>query len=75
LELNGIFSPAVWENMAKMCVKTKRLDVALVCLGHMKHARGAMELKKAMKREPELDAQVAFLALQLGLNVFGNFWL
>lgn len=55
--------------MAKMCVKTKRLDVALVCLGHMKHARGAIQLKKAMEREPELDAQVACLALQLKLNV------
>lgn len=52
-----------------MCVKTKRLDVALVCLGHMKHARGAIQLKKAMEREPELDAQVACLALQLRLNV------
>ena len=27
--------------MAHMCVKTKRLDVAEVCLGHMGHARGA----------------------------------
>jgi intraflagellar transport protein 140 len=55
--------------MAKMCVKTKRLDVALVCLGHMKHALGAIQLKKAMQREPELDAQVATLAMHLRLNV------
>ena len=36
-----IGSASIWENMAHMCVKTKRLDVAEVCLGHMGHARGA----------------------------------
>jgi len=51
-----------------MCVKTKRLDVAFVCLGHMKHARGAMAVREAMK-EPELEAKVAMLAIQLGLVV------
>ena len=51
-----------------MCVKTKRLDVAFVCLGHMKHSRGAMALREAMK-EPELEARVAMLAIQLGLWV------
>jgi len=62
------YSEAVWESLARMCVKTKRLDVASVCLGHMKHARGAMALREAMK-EPELEARVAMLAVQLGLTV------
>ena len=31
--VKAIDSPAIWENMAQMCVKTKRLDVAEVCLG------------------------------------------
>ncbi len=61
-------SESVWENMAKMCVKTRRLDVAMVCLGNMGHARGAKALRDAHK-EPELDARVAVLALQLGLRV------
>ena len=39
--VKAIDSPAIWENMAQMCVKTKRLDVAEVCLGNMGHARGA----------------------------------
>lgn len=30
-----IDSPSIWENMAHMCVKTKRLDVAEVCLGNL----------------------------------------
>lgn len=61
-----IKSESVWENMAKMCVKTRRLDVAKVCLGNMGHARGAKALREAEK-EPELDARVAMLAIQLGM--------
>ncbi|XP_048350959.1 intraflagellar transport protein 140 homolog isoform X2 [Sphaerodactylus townsendi] len=61
-----IKSEAVWENMACMCVKTQRLDVAKVCLGNMGHARGAKALREAEK-EPEKEAQVAMLAVQLGM--------
>ena len=50
-----------------MCVKTRRLDVASVCLGNMGHARGAKALREA-QTEPELDARVATLAAQLGLQ-------
>lgn len=56
-----------------MCVKSRRLDVASVCLGNMGHARGARALREAMK-EPELDAKVAILAMQLGLKVGRVFW-
>ncbi|XP_028905060.1 intraflagellar transport protein 140 homolog [Ornithorhynchus anatinus] len=61
-----IKSEAVWENMARMCVKTQRLDVARVCLGNMGHARGAKALREA-EQEPELEARVAMLAIQLGM--------
>ncbi|XP_069761379.1 intraflagellar transport protein 140 homolog isoform X2 [Narcine bancroftii] len=61
-----IKSESVWENMARMCVKTRRLDVAKVCLGNMGHARGARALREAAL-EPELDARVAMLAVQLGM--------
>ncbi|NXO80980.1 IF140 protein, partial [Sitta europaea] len=61
-----IKSEAVWENMARMCVKTQRLDVAKVCLGHMGHARGAKALREA-EQEPEQKARVAVLAIQLGM--------
>ena len=61
-------SGSVWENMARMCVKTKRLDVAAVCLGNMGNARGAKALREAQK-EPEFDARVAVLAVQLGMLV------
>ncbi|KAG7227765.1 hypothetical protein INR49_013559 [Caranx melampygus] len=56
----------VWENMARMCVKTCRLDVARVCLGNMGNARAAKALKEA-EAQPEPEAQVAMLAIQLGM--------
>ncbi|CAJ0957557.1 unnamed protein product [Ranitomeya imitator] len=52
--------------MARMCVKTRRLDVAKVCLGKMGHARGAKALREA-EQEPEVEARVAMLAVQLGM--------
>lgn len=51
-----------------MCVKTRRLDVARVCLGNMGNARAARALREAEK-EPELEARVAMLATQLGMLV------
>lgn len=56
----------VWHNMAAMCVKTKRLDVAEMCLGNMQDAKAARALRDA-RREPELEAQVAMLAVQLNM--------
>uniref|UniRef100_H3D5J6 Intraflagellar transport 140 n=1 Tax=Tetraodon nigroviridis TaxID=99883 RepID=H3D5J6_TETNG len=61
-----IKSKAVWENMARMCVKTHRLDVARVCLGNMGNARASRALKQA-EAEPEPEARVAMLAIQLGM--------
>nr|KAF6440755.1 intraflagellar transport 140 [Rousettus aegyptiacus] len=61
-----IKSETVWENMARVCVKTQRLDVAKVCLGNMGHARGARALREA-EQEPEVEAHVAMLAIQLGM--------
>jgi intraflagellar transport protein 140 len=61
-----IGSVTIWENMAQMCVKTKRLDVAEVCLGNMGHARGAAAVREA-KKEGSLETSVGVLAIQLGL--------
>ena len=67
-------SAAVWENMARMCVQTKRLDIADVCLGNMGHARGARAVRdvveqhtdaKGVLSEPEVCAAV--VAVQLGM--------
>jgi intraflagellar transport protein 140 len=64
--VKAIDSPFIWENMAQMCVKTRRLDVAEVCLGNMGHARGAAALRESMK-EGNAEVSIGVLAIQLGL--------
>eukprot|EP00605_Chrysophyceae_sp_TOSAG23-4_P001489 GSChrysophyteH1.ASY1.ANO1.1626.1 assembled CDS len=65
--VKAIDSPAIWENMAQMCVKTKRLDVAEVCLGNMGHARGAAAVRLSKQEGDSVEASVGVLAIQLGL--------
>ena len=66
--VKAIESPEVWENMLQVCVKTKRLDVAEVCLGNMKNARGAKMVRETKLAEPgNLDVAIAMVAIQLGL--------
>ncbi len=55
-----------------MCVKSARVDVALVCLGNMQHAHGARALR-AMADQPE-HVQLATLAVHLGLIVRYIMW-
>lgn len=63
-------SQGVWVSLAKMCVKTRRLDVAIVCLGHMGNANAAKALRLAIADDslPQ-EAKVAELAIHLGLLV------
>lgn len=60
--VKSIQNPTVWEKMASMCVKTKRLDVAEICLGNMRFARGARAVRES-KIETELEAQLAMVAI------------
>eukprot|EP01138_Halocafeteria_seosinensis_P001712 gb/GECG01001755.1/.p1 GENE.gb/GECG01001755.1/~~gb/GECG01001755.1/.p1 ORF type:complete len:1428 (+),score=214.78 gb/GECG01001755.1/:1-4284(+) len=62
-----IDSPHVWHNMAFTCVKSKRLDVAEICLSNMGHLRGVRALHAVREREPEPEAAIAMVAVQLGL--------
>ena len=55
--------------MARMCVKTKRLDVAIVCLGNMGNAAAVKAIRDAQLSELEIDAHVAMLAIQVGMHV------
>lgn len=64
--VKAIRNPAVWENMAHLCIKNKRLDVAEHCLGNMEHARGARAVREAKTIE-ELDARVGLVAVHLGM--------
>ena len=64
--VRNIKNNTVWQNMAQMCVKTKRLDVAMVCLGNMRFARGAKAARET-ENEKELDARLAMVAIQLNM--------
>ncbi|KAL1494371.1 hypothetical protein ABEB36_009980 [Hypothenemus hampei] len=61
-------SQGVWASLARMCVKTRRLDVAIVCLGHMGNAKAARALRLAINDDslPQ-EAKLAVLAIHLGL--------
>ena len=62
-----IQNDAVWENMARMCVSSRRMDVAPFCLGKMGHVYGARAMREA-EQYPEAEARLACLATQLGMN-------
>ena len=63
--IKSIKSEHVWENMARMCVVTKRLDVAAICLGNMGHAAGARAVRKCIKSKEEPDVQVNIYLLNV----------
>uniref|UniRef100_A0A914H1B1 Intraflagellar transport protein 140 n=1 Tax=Globodera rostochiensis TaxID=31243 RepID=A0A914H1B1_GLORO len=63
-----IRTESVWEHMARMCVKTRRIDVARVCLGHMGHARTARAIRRTVVRGDTTELQIARLAVELGMT-------
>jgi len=50
-----------------MCVKTKRFDVAKICIGNMRFSRGAKAIRNTANEEP-LEARLAMVAIQLGMQ-------
>ena len=58
----------VWGNLARMCVKSRRLDVATICLGKMEHSCGARAMRKIMAAKVSKDVQVAVLAIYLNMH-------
>ncbi|ORX82074.1 hypothetical protein BCR32DRAFT_327034 [Anaeromyces robustus] len=54
----------VWENMAKMSIKTKRLDVASICLGNMGNAVAVQALNELSNEECN-DVKLATIAIYL----------
>lgn len=62
-----IFRESVWENLARMCVLTRRADVAKICLGKMGLFRGARALRAVDQDNP--DTKIAILAIHLNMRV------
>lgn len=66
--IRSLQSEAVWNNLARMCIQTNRLDVAKICLGHLKKARSVRAVRKAMEDQTlEPEAKTAVLAIELGM--------
>ncbi|XP_050099800.1 intraflagellar transport protein 140 homolog [Anopheles aquasalis] len=66
--IRSLRSDTVWMNLAKLCVQTGRLDVAKVCLGHLRRARSVRALRRALDDVAlEQEARVAVLAIELGM--------
>ncbi|XP_053678512.1 intraflagellar transport protein 140 homolog [Anopheles nili] len=66
--IRSLRSDTVWANLARLCVQTGRLDVAKVCLGHLRRARSVRALRRAMEDTTlEPEARVAVLAIELGM--------
>lgn len=84
--LKLIKSPHIWHTMAKMCVKTKRLDIAALCLANMGMGRAVGELEECIKKGESVEVCAAVVAVYLGKSfrrpvrvcfVFltGGFWM
>lgn len=58
--------PAIWVNMARMCVSTKRIDVAEVCLSNMQDTVAARAVRET-RDEDVIDVRIAVLAMALGM--------
>ena len=55
----------MWGNLARMCVKSQRLDVAQICLGKMGHAAGARAMRQIVHQNVDKDVKTAVLAVYL----------
>jgi intraflagellar transport protein 140 len=59
--VHKIKGQAIWENMARMCIKCRRLEGALTCLGYMGNSRVIMSLKQVPSHDE--IGQLAHIAI------------
>ncbi|CAD7929934.1 unnamed protein product [Amoebophrya sp. A25] len=73
----NITSKAVWESLAKMCVKTRRLDVVQKCVGQLGNVRAATALRPlsdmkltslSARHEADATVKLATVAAHLGMS-------
>ncbi|KAI8842111.1 hypothetical protein BC829DRAFT_402002 [Chytridium lagenaria] len=64
--LQRIENEKVWKNLAKICLKKGRLDVALLSLGNIGHASAVRALRR-LECEQLPQVKCAILAIYLGL--------
>ncbi|XRB23736.1 IFT140 protein [Pseudoscourfieldia marina] len=65
-QVKNVSDPKTWQAMAHLCIRSRKLDAAEMCLGNMGHVAGARAAREA-KSEREEEARVGIVAMQLGL--------
>ncbi|KAI8620888.1 hypothetical protein BC830DRAFT_1096659 [Chytriomyces sp. MP71] len=65
--LNKVENDRVWRNLAKICVKKRRVEVATVCLCNIKHAKAVHALRR-VGIEGSAELKAAILAIFLDMN-------
>ena len=64
--VKNIKNENIWENMAHICIKTKRIDVLEVCLSNMRFERGIKAFRES-RHESEVEAKLAKVAMHLNM--------
>ncbi|XP_065176565.1 intraflagellar transport protein 140 homolog [Sycon ciliatum] len=65
--ISKIKSNSIWQNLAKMCVKAQRLDVASACISNMGDVTALRAMRDAKTGGDESEAQLAVIAIHLGM--------
>ncbi|KRZ08678.1 Intraflagellar transport protein -like protein [Trichinella zimbabwensis] len=67
--IRSIKTTTVWKNVAKMCIRCRRLDVAMFCLRKIGNARIISNIRHARQSITQTEALLGILAIHLGLTV------
>ncbi|KAJ3203129.1 hypothetical protein HDU82_006824 [Entophlyctis luteolus] len=66
--LSRLENDSVWRNLAKICVKKRRIDVAASCLANIRHAKAVGALRRRTDIEDSVDLKAAVLASFLDMR-------
>ncbi|KRX55468.1 Intraflagellar transport protein -like protein [Trichinella sp. T9] len=66
--IRSIKTTTVWKNVAKMCVRCRRFDVAMFCLRKIGNARIIRNIRHARQSITQTEALLGILAIHLGLT-------
>lgn len=66
--VRAIDNSSVWENMARMCVTNKRVDVAAVCMGKLGNAASARVLREASNEREVCSHRDAWGSIKMSFH-------
>lgn len=65
--VKNIKNEKIWNSIAGVCIKSKRLDVLEICLSNMRFSIGIKALREA-SHEKEIEVKLAMVAMHLGMT-------